>query len=239
MTIIPAIDIIDGKAVRLTRGDFDQKTIYNDDPLEVAKHFEGAGLKRLHLVDLDGAREGKVINWGVLERIAQNTKMIIDFSGGISSRAILDRCFSSGANFASIGSMAIKNELLFIEWLQAYGPNKFIIAADVKDEIVVVKGWTEVTTLTVFDLIENYSGKGVQQYFCTDVNMDGLLQGPSVNLYKKILNEFPSIDLIASGGVSTIEDIETLRQAGCSGVIIGKAFYENRISLPSLARFII
>ena len=239
MTIIPAIDIMDGKAVRLTKGDFDQKTIYNNDPLEVARQFEDAGLKRLHLVDLDGARHSKVQNWKVLERIAGNTNLIIDFSGGISSREMLDTCFSSGANFASIGSMAIKNELMFTEWLQAYSPKKFILAADVKDELVVVKGWTESTTLTVFDLIDKYLAKGIQQYFCTDVNLDGLLQGPSIHLYKKILNKFPSIDLIASGGVSTVDDIETLRQAGCSGVIIGKAIYENRISLPSLARFII
>jgi phosphoribosylformimino-5-aminoimidazole carboxamide ribotide isomerase len=238
MTIIPAIDIIDGKCVRLTKGDYNQKTIYNEDPLEVAKQFEDAGLERLHLVDLDGAKAGQVKNWKVLEKIASKTKLVIDFSGGISSQKNLELTFNSGAAYASIGSIAVKDEFTFSGWLLAFGAGRFIIGADVKEELIVVKGWTETTTLTVFDLIDTYKSKGVKQFFCTDVNKDGLLEGPSTMLYKKILNQHPSIDLIASGGVTEIKDIEELREAGCSGVIIGKAIYENRISLTELKRFL-
>lgn len=238
MTIIPAIDIIEGKAVRLTKGDYSQKTIYNEDPLEVALQFEDAGLQRLHLVDLDGAKAGEVKNWKVLEKIAGKTKLSIDFSGGISTQQNAAICFDSGAAYASVGSIAVKDEFTFSGWLLAYGADRFIIGADVKEEIIVIKGWTETTAVTVFDLIEKYKTKGVKQFFCTDVNKDGLLQGPSVNLYKKILNQHPSIDLIASGGVSNVGDIEELRQAGCSGAIIGKAIYENRVSLQDLKKFI-
>lgn len=238
MTIIPAIDIIDGKCVRLTKGDYSQQTIYNEDPLEVAKQFEDAGLKRLHLVDLDGARAGEVKNWKVLEKISSKTELVIDFSGGISTQQNLEIAFNSGAAFASIGSMAVKDEFTFSGWLLAFGAGRFIIGADVKDEIIVIKGWTETTTLTVFDLIEKYKVKGVKQFFCTDVNKDGLLQGPATGLYKKILNRHPSIDLIASGGVTTLAELEELRQAGCDGAIIGKALYENRISLSDLTRFL-
>ncbi len=239
MTIIPAIDIIDGKCVRLTKGDYSQKTIYNEDPLEVALQFEDAGLKRLHLVDLDGAKSGEVKNWKVLEKIAGKTKLVIDFSGGISTQKNVEIAFDSGATYASIGSIAIKDEFTFSGWLLAFGAGRFIIGADVKDEIIVIKGWTEKTTVTVFDLIEKYKTKGVKKFFCTDVNKDGLLQGPAIDLYKKILNEHPSIDLIASGGVTTLKEIEELRETGCHGAIIGKAIYENRISLNDLKRFIV
>ena len=239
MTIIPAIDIIDGKCVRLTKGDYSQKTIYNEDPLEVALQFEDAGLKRLHLVDLDGAKSGEVKNWKVLEKIAGKTKLVIDFSGGISTQKNVEIAFDSGATYASIGSIAVKDEFTFSGWLLAFGPGRFIIGADVKDEIIVIKGWTEKTTVTVFDLIEKYKTKGVKKFFCTDVNKDGLLQGPAIDLYKKILNEHPSIDLIASGGVTTLKEIEELRETGCHGAIIGKAIYENRISLNELKRFIV
>lgn len=238
MTIIPAIDIIDGKCVRLTKGDYSQQTIYNEDPLEVAKQFEDAGLKRLHLVDLDGAKAGEVKNWNVLEKIASKTKLVIDFSGGISTQQNLEITFNSGATYAAIGSIAVKDEFTFSGWLLAFGADRFIIGADVKDEFIVVKGWTETTTLTVFDLVEKYKVKGVKQFFCTDVNKDGLLQGPATGLYKKILNQHPSIDLIASGGVTTLTELEELRQAGCDGAIIGKAIYENRISLTDLTRFL-
>lgn len=238
MTIIPAIDIIDGKCVRLTKGDYSRQTIYNEDPLEVAIQFEDAGLQRLHLVDLDGARSGEVKNWKVLEKIAGKTKLVIDFSGGISTQKNLEIAFDSGAAFASIGSIAVKDELTFSGWLLAFGAHKFIIGADVKEEVIVIKGWTETTTLTVFELIEKYKLKGVKQFFCTDVNKDGLLQGPSTLLYKKILNEHPSIDLVASGGVSTVKDLDELRETGCSGAIIGKALYENRITLNELKRFL-
>lgn len=238
MTIIPAIDIIDGKCVRLTKGDYSQQTIYNEDPLEVAKQFEEAGLKRLHLVDLDGAKAGDVKNWKVLEKIAGKTQLIIDFSGGISTRENLEIAFNSGAALASIGSIAVKDEFTFSGWLLAFGADRFIIGADVKNERIVIKGWTETTTLTVFDLVEKYKVKGVKQFFCTDVNKDGLLQGPATSLYKKILNQHPSIDLIASGGISTLAELEELRQAGCDGAIVGKALYENRISLTDLTRFL-
>lgn len=238
MTIIPAIDIIDGKCVRLTKGDYNQQTIYNSDPLEAAKQFEDAGLKRLHLVDLDGAKAGQVKNWKVLERIAGKTRLVIDFSGGISTQENLEITFNSGAAFASIGSIAVKDELTFSGWLQAFGADRFIIGADVKNETIVIKGWTETTSLTVFDLVEKYKVKGVRQFFCTDVNKDGLLQGPATSLYKKILNRYPSIGLIASGGVTTLAELEDLRQVGCDGAIIGKALYENRISLHDLKRFL-
>ena len=238
MIIIPAIDIIDGKCVRLTKGDYSQKTIYNEDPLEVALQFEDAGLKRLHLVDLDGAKAGEVKNWKVLEKIAGKTKLVIDFSGGISTQKNVEIAFDSGATYAAVGSIAVKDEFTFSGWLLAFGAGRFIIGADVKDEIIVIKGWTEKTTITVFDLIEKYKTKGVKKFFCTDVNKDGLLQGPATDLYKKIMNEHPSIDLIASGGVTTTKEIEELREAGCSGAIIGKAIYENRISLNDLKRFL-
>ena len=238
MTIIPAIDIIDGKCVRLTKGDYNQQTIYNEDPLEVALQFEDAGLKRLHLVDLDGAKSGAVKNWKMLEKIAGKTRLVIDFSGGISTQKNLEIAFDSGATYAAVGSIAIKDEFTFSGWLLAFGAGRFIIGADVKDEIIVIKGWTEKTTVTVFELIEKYKTKGVKKFFCTDVNKDGLLQGPATDLYKKILNEHPSIDLIASGGVSTLKEIEELRETGCSGAIIGKAIYENRITLAELKKFL-
>ncbi|MEQ1676457.1 MAG: 1-(5-phosphoribosyl)-5-[(5-phosphoribosylamino)methylideneamino]imidazole-4-carboxamide isomerase [Chitinophagaceae bacterium] len=237
MIIIPAIDIIDGKCVRLTKGDYSQKTIYNEDPLEVALQFEGAGLKRLHLVDLDGAKASEVKNWKVLEKIAGKTKLIIDFSGGISTQKNLEITFNSGSTYAAVGSIAVKDEFTFGGWILAFGADRFIIGADVKDQRIVIKGWTESTQLTVFDLVEKYKTKGIKQFFCTDVNKDGLLKGPSIDLYKKIMNEHPSIDLIASGGIAHIKELEELREAGCSGAIIGKAIYENKISLTDLMKF--
>jgi phosphoribosylformimino-5-aminoimidazole carboxamide ribotide isomerase len=238
MTIIPAIDIIDGKCVRLTKGDYNQKTIYNKDPLEVAMQFENAGIKRLHLVDLDGAKAGVVKNWKVLEKIATKTKLVIDFSGGISTQESLEITFNSGAAFAAVGSIAVRDELTFTGWLSAFGADRFILGADVKNEKIVIKGWTETTSINLFDFIGNYKLKGVKQFFCTDINKDGLLQGPATSLYKKIMNQHPSIDLIASGGVTTIKDIEELRESGCYGAIIGKAIYENRITLNELKRFL-
>jgi len=238
MTIIPAIDIIDGKCVRLTKGDYAQKTIYNEDPLEVALQFEDKGIKRLHLVDLDGAKSGDIKNWKVLEKLASKTNLVIDFSGGISSEKNLSITFDAGAAFAAIGSIAVKDEATFTGWILAYGADKFIIGADVINEKIVIRGWTEKTSLTVFELIEKYKLKGIKQFFCTDVEKDGLLAGPAVSLYKKIINQHPSIDLIASGGVTTITDLEELREAGCDGAIIGKALYENKISLIDLKKFL-
>lgn len=236
--IIPAIDIIEGKCVRLTQGDYNQQKIYNEDPLEVALRFQDAGLNRLHLVDLDGAKEGQVKNWKVLEKIAGKTKLQIDFSGGLSSLKNVEISFNAGARWAAIGSMAVKNEMECSAWLLAFGPDRFMIGADVKNEQIAVKGWTETVDCSVFDLIGLYKTKGVQQFFCTDVNRDGLLQGPATDLYKKIMNEHPSADLIASGGISSISDLEELREAGCFGAIVGKAIYENRISLSALTRFL-
>jgi phosphoribosylformimino-5-aminoimidazole carboxamide ribotide isomerase len=236
--IIPAIDIIEGKCVRLTKGDYSRVNIYNEDPLEVALQFQDAGLHRLHLVDLDGAKSGNVKNWKSLEKIASRTKLIIDFSGGISTQKNVEIAFNSGAVYAAIGSMAVKDEAMLSHWILTYGANRFIIGADVKDEKIAINGWTETVPLTVFELIDRFKTKGIRQFFCTDVNQDGQLQGPSVLLYKKILNANPSIDLIASGGISAIKDLEELREAGCHGAIVGKAIYENRISLTELKRFI-
>lgn len=238
MELIPAIDILGGKCVRLTKGDYEQKKVYNEDPVEVAKAFEDAGLTRLHLVDLDGAKAGEVKNWKVLEQIASKTKLIIDFSGGISTKRNVAICFNSGASFAAVGSIAVKDEKTFTEWLFEFGVQKFIIGADVKDEKLAIKGWTESTDMTVFELIENYKTKGVKQFFCTDINKDGLLQGTAIDLYKKILNLHPSIDLIASGGVTSVDDLFKLRETGCSGAIVGKALYEKKILLGDLKPFL-
>lgn len=239
MIIIPAIDIIEGKCVRLVKGDYTQKKIYNEDPLEVAMQFEDAGLTRLHLVDLDGAKAGAVKNWKVLEHIATKTKLAIDFSGGLNSLNDVRITFESGAAYAAIGTMAVKNETEVSNWLLTFEPDKFIIGADVKDEMIQVRGWTEETTVSIFDLIEKYHQKNVQQFFCTDINKDGMLQGPSVELYKKIRKQFSAIDLIASGGVSSMQDLELLQHAGCSAAIVGKAIYENKISLNDLKRYTI
>lgn len=236
--IIPAIDIIEGKCVRLTKGDYEQKKVYNENPLEVAKQFEGAGLRRLHLVDLDGAKAGDVKNWKTLEQIAAKTNLRIDFSGGIGTKKNLSICFDSGATFAAIGSIAVKDEKTLTEWLIEFGVEKFIIGADVKDEKLAIRGWTETTELTVFELIETYKLKGVKQFFCTDISKDGLLQGTGIDLYKKIMNQHPSIDLIASGGVSSVNDLLLLREAGCTGAIVGKAFYEKKILLSDIKQFL-
>ena len=238
MEIIPAIDIIEGKCVRLTRGDYEQKKVYNENPLEVAKQFEATGLRRLHLVDLDGAKAGDVKNWKVLEQIASKTELVIDFSGGISTSKNVLICFNSGATYAAVGSIAVKNEKELTAWFIEFGVEKFIIGADVIEEKLAIKGWTETTDTTVFDLIENYKTKGVKQFFCTDISKDGLLQGTGIDLYKKILNSHPSIDLIASGGVSSIDDLLQLREAGCSGAIVGKAIYEKKVLLKDLKQFI-
>ena len=236
MQIIPAIDLIDGKCVRLTQGDYGQKTIYNENPLEVAKQFEDAGLQRLHLVDLDGAKAGAVKNWKVLETIAGNTSMVIDFGGGIKKEEDLQIIFESGAALATIGSLAVKNETLFVQWLQQYGADKFLLGADVKDEKIAVGGWLETTEIGIYDFISKYQSHGITQLFCTDVSKDGKLEGPSTVLYKHIIEQFPSLHFIASGGVSSLDDLYALQEIGCSGAIVGKAIYENRISLNDLKK---
>lgn len=237
MQIIPAIDIIDGKCVRLTQGDYSQKKIYNEHPLEVAKQFEDAGLRRLHLVDLDGAKQKAVKNWKVLETIASKTKLVIDFGGGIATEDDVKIVFDSGAALATVGSIAVKNEFEFVKWLLIFGSDKFLLGADVKDKMIAIHGWLETTDKSIFDFIENYISKGVQQIFCTDVSKDGKLEGPSADLYKEIITRFPALYFIASGGVASIKDLELLKQTGCKAVIIGKAIYENRISLDELKTF--
>jgi len=233
--IIPAIDILYGKCVRLIQGDYSRQKIYNENPLEVARQFEDAGLKRLHLVDLDGAKEGHVRNWNILETIAGKTKLIIDFGGGIGESKDLQIVFDSGAAMATVGSIAVNNESLLRQWMQAYGSDQFLLGADVRDEKIAVSGWLIDTEIRIYDFIEKYQAAGIRQVFCTDINRDGVMRGPSLELYNKILAQFPDLHFIASGGIRSMEDIFTLEEAGCKGVIIGKAIYEGMISLKELA----
>jgi phosphoribosylformimino-5-aminoimidazole carboxamide ribotide isomerase len=237
MQIIPAIDIIEGKCVRLTEGDYAQKKIYNENPLEVAKAFEGIGLMRLHLVDLDGAKAGEVVNWKVLEKIANQTSLKIDFGGGIKKESTLKTVLDTGAAFATIGSLAVKSRDIFEEWIERFGAAVFMLGADVFEEKIAIGGWIEKTNINVYEFIESYMSKGIAQVFCTDIQKDGKLAGPSIDLYKKIMDQFPKLQLIASGGVSNMEDLHTLRTIGCAGAIVGKAIYENRITLKELASF--
>lgn len=237
MQIIPAIDIIDGKCVRLTEGDYTQKTIYNEDPLEVAKAFEAAGIQRLHLVDLDGAKAGAVKNWKVLESIALNTKLVIDFGGGIKTGDDVVLVFERGATLATIGSMAVANPILFLSWVKTYGADRFFLGADVKDNHIAVNGWMQTSNIAIDSFISDYIAQGISNIFCTDVSKDGRLEGPSTALYQSLIQLFPNLNLVASGGVSSLQDLETLKAIGCAGAIVGKAIYENRISLESLQQF--
>jgi len=243
MEIIPAIDIIEGKCVRLTQGDYSLKTVYNENPLEVALQFQDAGVRRLHLVDLDGAKAGKVTNWKVLEMIANRTNLIIDFGGGIKKEEDVKVVLDSGAALATVGSIAVKNPEVLAQWLLQFGPDKFLLGADVKEEKIAVSGWLETSDLEVIPFIQGYLNKGLFQVFCTDVSKDGLLQGPALELYKKILdackasNENASLHFIASGGVSSLNDLKELKKIGCHGAIVGKAIYEGRISMKELADF--
>ncbi len=237
MQIIPAIDLIEGKCVRLTEGDYAQKKIYNEDPLEVAKNFEGIGLIRLHLVDLDGAKAGKVVNWKVLEKIANKTSLEIDFGGGIKTESTLKTVLDTGARYATIGSLAVKSRETFEEWIERFGAEIFMLGADVFEEKIAVGGWLEKTNIDVYEFMQSYINKGLTQMFCTDIQKDGKLEGPSIELYKKIIIKFPSLQLIASGGVSKLQDLVELRTIGCSAAIVGKAIYENRITLDELSKF--
>ncbi len=239
MEIIPAIDIIDGKCVRLTQGDYTQKTIYNENPLAVAELFEGWGIKRLHLVDLDGAKKGQVVNLKVLETIASNTTLTIDFGGGIKTDEDIKNVFDAGATLATVGSIAVKDNDLFRHWVFRYGANKILLGADVKDEKIAVGGWLETTNISIFDFIKENNARGIKTIFCTDISKDGLLQGPSIDLYKKIIEQFPKLNLIASGGVASIKDLEELKNIGCSGAIVGKAIYEGRVTMEELRGLII
>jgi phosphoribosylformimino-5-aminoimidazole carboxamide ribotide isomerase len=233
--IIPAIDILHGKCVRLTQGDYEKGKIYNEHPLEVARQFEDAGLKRLHLVDLDGAKDGRVINWKLLEAIAGKTGLVIDFGGGIGTDKDLQIVFESGAAFATVGSIAVKNENLFREWLLQFGPEKFLLGADVRDEKISISGWTVNTEIQILDFMEKYIQAGIKQIFCTDIKMDGAMNGPSLELYKKIVKRFPDLHFIASGGIRSLDDIYLLEELGCKGAIVGKAIYEGFITLKDLA----
>lgn len=234
MRIIPAIDIIDGKCVRLTQGDYGQKKIYNDSPLEVARSFEDAGLKFLHLVDLDGAKAGKVTNWKVVESITANTSLAVDFGGGVKTADELSNLFNAGIRQVNLGSIAVKNPGLVNDWIQTYGSEKIILSADVKNEMIAISGWQEDATITLNDFLNDYILRGISYVTCTDISTDGMLTGPNIGLYKKIRSNFPSIHIIASGGVSGLDDLHELNDAGVAGVIIGKAIYEGRITLKEL-----
>ncbi|WP_272148678.1 1-(5-phosphoribosyl)-5-[(5-phosphoribosylamino)methylideneamino]imidazole-4-carboxamide isomerase [Tenacibaculum aiptasiae] len=233
MRIIPAIDIIEGKCVRLTKGDYSTKKIYNENPLEVAKEFEDNGIKYLHLVDLDGAKSKHIVNYKVLEEIATKTNLKIDFGGGLKSNDDLRIAFESGANQITGGSIAIKNPDVFIGWLTKYGSEKIILGADCKNRKIATQGWLETSEVDVVDFIKEYEEIGVQSTICTDVVKDGMLQGASVDLYLEILSK-SAVNLIASGGVATIEDLVRLKEIGCEGAILGKAIYEGKISLKEL-----
>lgn len=234
--IIPAIDLIDGKCVRLSQGDYEAKKVYNEDPLEVAKMFEGAGIRRLHLVDLDGAKTNHIVNQSVLEKIASNTSLIIDFGGGVQSDEDIEIAFNSGASMVTGGSIAVRNQELFTSWITKYGADKIILGADCKDHKIAVSGWQEATSVEVIPFIGDYNRKGISKVVCTDISKDGMLQGPSIDLYKDILNVFPNLYLIASGGVSCFQDILDLEKSGVPAVILGKAIYENRVTLKELSR---
>lgn len=238
MQLIPAIDLIGGKCVRLSQGDYSSKKEYHDDPVEMAKRFEGAGITRLHLVDLDGAKAKKIINGAVLEGICNQTSLTVDFGGGIQSDEEIEKAFELGASQVTGGSIAVKNPGLFQEWLREYGTERIILGADAKDRKIAVGGWEETTKVELIPFIKDYVAKGISYVICTDVAKDGLLQGPSVELYQEILQEIPGLKLIASGGVSSMKDLEELEKIGVYGAIVGKAYYEGRVTLEELASFV-
>ncbi|MCL6295046.1 1-(5-phosphoribosyl)-5-[(5-phosphoribosylamino)methylideneamino]imidazole-4-carboxamide isomerase [Jejuia spongiicola] len=244
MRIIPAIDIIDGKCVRLTKGDYDTKKVYNENPLEVAKMFEASGIEYLHLVDLDGAKAKHIVNYKVLDQIASKTNLKIDFGGGLKANEDLHIAFNSGARQVTGGSIAVKDRDTFEGWISKYGSAKIILGADSDDGKVSISGWMEQSKEDVIPFIKNYQKRSIQYVICTDISKDGMLEGPSIELYKQIIEECSnsskgqSIKLIASGGISHIDELPILKEIGCEGVIIGKAIYENRISLKQLEKFV-
>lgn len=243
MRIIPAIDIIEGKCVRLTKGDYTTKKIYNENPIEVAKEFEDSGIAYLHVVDLDGAKASEIINFKVLEQIATKTNLKIDFGGGLKSDKDVEIAFNSGANQITGGSIAVKNPTIFESWISKYGAEKIILGADFYPDTsggkIATNGWQEESSLELIPFITDYQKKGIQYVICTDISKDGMLQGPSFEVYSAILSSVNSLQLIASGGISTYEEIPKLAESGCEGVIIGKAIYENKISLKQLEQFIL
>lgn len=243
MRIIPAIDIIEGKCVRLTKGDYNTKKIYNEDPLEVAKEFEAAGIQYLHIVDLDGAKANKIINHKILEQIASKTNLKIDFGGGLKSDKDLEIAFNSGANQITGGSIAVKNPIIFESWIAKFGAEKIILGADfypdTKGGKIATNGWQEKSELVLIPFIQSYQKKGIHYLICTDISKDGMLQGPSFDIYSEILSKTTNLKLIASGGISTFDEIPKLVAIGCEGVIIGKAIYENKVSLKQLENYIL
>lgn len=239
MRIIPAIDIIDGQCVRLSKGDYNTKKVYNENPLEIAKQFEAHGIEHLHLVDLDGAKASHIVNHKVLEEIATKTTLKIDFGGGLKTDEDLKIAFESGANQITGGSIAVKNADVFKSWISKFGADKIILGADANNEKIAVSGWLEESDEDLIPFIQGYQKKGIQYVICTDIAKDGMLQGPSFDLYEKILKDCPKVKLIASGGISTFDELPRLKELGCEGTIVGKAIYENRISLKQLENFII
>ena len=235
--LIPAIDIIDGKCVRLSQGDYDTKKVYNENPLEVAKEFEANGIRRLHVVDLDGAKSKHVVNYRTLEMIATRTSLVIDFGGGIKTDEDMRIAFENGAQMVTLGSVAVKNPDLFKKWIIQYGAEKIILGADAKNKRIAVSGWMEDSSQELIPFLHDYTKEGIYKVLCTDISKDGMLQGPSIELYKEIMKEFPEMHLIASGGVSCLEDIIALEEAGIPAVVFGKALYEGRITMKDLIRF--
>ena len=236
MEIVPAIDIIEGKCVRLTKGDYNACKTYSDNPLDMALRFQDAGIRRLHLVDLDGAKSRHIVNYPTLEAIAGHTDLTVDFGGGIKSTQELETALGCGAQMVTIGSTAVTEPDLMSKWIEDFGPEHIILGADARDGKISVNGWKEDSNLTLSDFIRGYMQKGIIQVLCTDINRDGMLQGPAIELYKTLLNDFPGIKLIASGGVSSIHDLTSLKEAGLPAAIVGKAYYEGRITLEQLSQ---
>ena len=234
MRIIPAIDIIGGKCVRLTQGDYGKMKVYREDPVEVAREFEDADLEYLHLVDLDGAKKGKVVNWKVIESIQAKTALKVDFGGGVKTEAEVDALLEMGIEQINIGTMALQNPEVFIEWIKKYGYENFILSADVKNEKVQYSGWAETSETTIYDLVAKFEAAGLQYITCTDINTDGMLLGPNFGLYKKLKKRFPNLKIIASGGITSVDDLEELKYIKVYGAIVGKAIYENKIKLSEL-----
>lgn len=235
MTIVPAIDILGGKCVRLTRGDYSTGKVYCENPLEMAVRFSEYGLKRLHLVDLDGAGSDHIINRNVLRQICEETDLIVDFGGGIKSDADIEAAFEAGASMVTAGSIAVSNPDLVCGWIERYGAQCLILGADARNGKIAVKGWKEDSDISLSDFVEKYTGFGINRVICTDINLDGTLQGPATELYKSLLTKFPKLLLTASGGVSSVKDLSDLRDAGLDSAIVGKAFYEGRITLEQMA----
>lgn len=238
MRIIPAIDIIEGKCVRLVQGDFQKMKMYREDPVEVAKEFEEADLEYLHLVDLDGAKKGNVVNWDVIEDIQAKTTLKVDFGGGVKTTEEVDRLLDLGINQINVGSLAVAEPKLFSDWLWKYGPENFILSSDVRNENILVKGWTEATKINLFDLVSQFVTDGLEFVCCTDIETDGMMKGPNFILYRKLKSHFPKLKIIASGGISSVSDLEELQYIHVDGAIIGKAIYEGKIKLPELRNLI-